>query len=271
MKPILALVAFLALCLTLAAVFQPPKSVEPAPSAPLKQLRTTPSGPLKDLSHRETHSTALTRFQENLKRNPINALTWLNGSSLRQSHFAPSVRTYLETLDPAQAYELAKLLKDDHELQFSVISDVIVTWAETDPQDALDRLKQNSTSPTTELLAKHLGEMSTLGPPDQVLEKLEPGPVENLIANATLLQWLYQESDAAITFLNSTSLPASFVDAALNDYADGILQSDPVSAMSFAQSIQSESLRSMLTSQIKQTWTREQAEEFANLQSEGAP
>jgi len=184
--------------------------------------------------------------------------------------FSSEIKAYLETLSPGQAMTQSLKLSNDHNLQESVTADLFTKWLKDDFKSSQAWLLENSEQPFVPALAERMGRLGNLGKPEEALEwivKIPEGELRSKLVMGVVLRWLRVDPDMAIEYLNTLPPSPAFDEMAVN-YANELSEEDPVAAMMWANTIESESLRTIVVSQIKWGWNENYEREYRVLLEE---
>ncbi len=210
-------------------------------------------------------------FQDWIEFNPEGAFSYIGRIQypLEPLQFSSEIKAYLETLPPAQAMtESLKLSNND--LQESVTSDLFAQWLEDDFESSQTWLLQHSEQPFIPALAERMGRLGNLGDPKEALEwiiNVQEKELRSKLVKGVVLRWLRVDQDTAIQHLNSLPASSAF-DEAATDYATELSEEKPVAAMMWANTIESEDLRTMVVNQIKWGWNEDLEKEYQELLKE---
>ena len=230
----------------------------------LKVSSVTAPVQLEDAWEEQDYDRAAAVFKVWMAQDPGKAFGFLGEKSppLIPAHFGPAIQEFLEDLPRHDAMEWAVMLGFDHKLQESVTADLAAEWISESRDEALGWLNGNAQHAFVENLGQRLGAMGHFGEPEAALPelmKLSDTYFRDRAISGTVLRWLREDAEAAVVYLNNIgSQPA--LDRAAYDYADELLKVDRVAAMSWAETIESDSLRPMIVSQIEAEWTQDEKE-----------
>ncbi len=201
------------------------------------------------------YDQAVEAFRDWLQSDPAAALDFAGAMRrpLRVSHFSPVIKAYLETLSPELAMDHTLRIGNDHRVQESVSADLFADWFSKSPAASIAWLEEHHAAPFVENLAERIGRLGKFGDPEKAFEWMIAVKEEHLrqkLIRGTMLEWLHTKPEEAVGYLNALEDTAPFDDAAYA-YAEDILKINPDIAMTWAEGIVNESLRSMILSQIE--------------------
>ncbi len=205
------------------------------------------------------YAGAAADFRQWLTTEPAAAFDYIAAMQppMEPSHFGPALQSYVEGLPRQEAMTLIAKLDGNAKLQESVSADLYAQWSTDQPAAAISWLYEKANDPWREALAYRNARLGHFGEPSTAISQMiqgPPGSVTNHLVSGILEHWLVTDSTAATGYLNAAERSPAF-DQAVAKHAEGLLNIDPVTAMSWAASIEDEGLRTMVISQVEQNWT----------------
>jgi len=200
---------------------------------------------------------------------PDGAISYVSEMSapMEPIHFGPEIKAYLETLSPDQAMMQSLKLSNDPQLQESVTADLFAKWLEDDFNASKAWLFEHSERLFVLALAERMGRLGNFGDPKEALQWMVNSPegeFRSKLVKGVVLRWLRSDQEIAIEHLN-TLPPSPAFDEATMSYATGLSRDNPVIAMMWADTIESESLRSMIVSEIQWGWSEDHTRKYLEL------
>ncbi|MGB0744302.1 MAG: hypothetical protein ACPGSB_07225 [Opitutales bacterium] len=155
-------------------------------------------------------------------------------------------------------------LLEDGPLKDSLLSDLVDRWASFDPVGAAAYVDSLGGEVPSSVKARLLGEWAE-NDPQSAAEWLNGREVdENTLGRASqaiIREWTRYDMEASAEWLNSQpSSPA--LDRAVMSYTYRAAQEDPASAMSWAESIDSDWMRTRMMQHVAGTWKNDNPEAF---------
>lgn len=163
--------------------------------------------------------------------------------------------------------EAAKLAVDqitDPEMQNRLRRDLVSEWAQFDPEAAASYVTSLGDEASTELKSELLREWAESSPADAAawLSTLDADDPAIGRASASIIEeWTRYDLAASAEWLNSLE-PSAELDRAVMTYTFSAAAEDPATAMTWAESIESDNRRTWMMERVAATWKETDAESF---------